>query len=359
MRRNQQAFACGTVAFELAGALWLGNDDEFGHALWQTVDASAVSAMGATGLKAEAAQAFRVRSHIAGGLRDGPTILNPLTKKRSLQIPADQDRLMSFPAEPLLLRGFRCSAAASVVAVALSMVCLSCRAAPEEIQIYLDDMSAPGHFGLDVHNNYVVSGAWAPGYVGELQPRHVYRLTPEFYYGLTSTVELGLYALTTTSPDGGIRFVGSKIRVKYVAPHDAHAGFFWGMNLEAGRTTRAVSETAWNAEIKGILGYRTGQWTIGVNPNFDWSLSSHGGPGTASIDFKVNRALSDNTEVGIESYNELGPASRIQSFSRNSKTLYVVLDQKIGEVDLNIGFGRGLTTESDRWTAKFIVGTHF
>ena len=39
------------VAFELAGALWLGNDDEFGHTLWQAIDASAVSAMGATGMK--------------------------------------------------------------------------------------------------------------------------------------------------------------------------------------------------------------------------------------------------------------------------------------------------------------------
>ena len=39
------------IAFEVAGAFWLGNDDEFGHTLWQTVDASTVSALGATGLK--------------------------------------------------------------------------------------------------------------------------------------------------------------------------------------------------------------------------------------------------------------------------------------------------------------------
>jgi len=50
-RRNQTALEYGVIAFEVAGALWLGNDDALGHTLWQTVDASAVSALGATGLK--------------------------------------------------------------------------------------------------------------------------------------------------------------------------------------------------------------------------------------------------------------------------------------------------------------------
>jgi hypothetical protein len=32
-----------------------------------------------------------------------------------------------------------------------------CEGAPEEIQVYIDDMTTPGHFGLDVHNNFVFS----------------------------------------------------------------------------------------------------------------------------------------------------------------------------------------------------------
>ena len=50
-RRNQKALEYGVIGFELAGAIWLGNDDEFGHTLWQAVDATAVSALGVTGLK--------------------------------------------------------------------------------------------------------------------------------------------------------------------------------------------------------------------------------------------------------------------------------------------------------------------
>ena len=57
-------------------------------------------------------------------------------------------------------------------------------AAPEEIQVYVDDLTPPGRFGMDVHNNYVLSGRTVPEYPGEQPPDHVYRLTPEFYYGM-------------------------------------------------------------------------------------------------------------------------------------------------------------------------------
>ena len=50
-RSNQEALQYGVIIFEVAGALWLGNDDEFGHTLWQTIDASVGSAVVAQVLK--------------------------------------------------------------------------------------------------------------------------------------------------------------------------------------------------------------------------------------------------------------------------------------------------------------------
>jgi membrane-associated phospholipid phosphatase len=50
-RHNQLALQFGVVAFEAAGAVWLGNDDPFGHALWQSLDASAAGALASAGLK--------------------------------------------------------------------------------------------------------------------------------------------------------------------------------------------------------------------------------------------------------------------------------------------------------------------
>jgi hypothetical protein len=253
------------------------------------------------------------------------------------------------------VRGLR-----GLCALALALAGAAAHAAAEEIQVYLDDLSEPGQFGLDVHNNLVFAGARTPSYDGELPPRHVYRLTPEFYYGISKTLELGLYVLSTRSPEGSFRIDGSKARLKYIAPHDEQRGFFWGLNLEAGRSRLAVSETPWNAELKGILGWRGNGWTLGANPNLDWSLSKGGGPVAASLDLKLARSVSAQTQLGLELYSELGPLKRIEAWSRNPKTLYLVLDQSLPrEFDLNLGLGRGLTGEGDRWLLKFIVGTHF
>jgi membrane-associated phospholipid phosphatase len=50
-RKYQTGLENGVIAFEIVGSLWLGNDDKFGHALWQSVDASVISGIGAQILK--------------------------------------------------------------------------------------------------------------------------------------------------------------------------------------------------------------------------------------------------------------------------------------------------------------------
>lgn len=240
-----------------------------------------------------------------------------------------------------------------------SFLSSSCHAAPEEIQVYMDDMSAPKKFGVDVHNNYVVSGSGEANYAGEAPTRHMYRLTPEFYYGVSDTVELGLYLLTTRDIPGDFHVDGSKVRIKYVAPHDAENGFFWGANLELGRSSLRVSELPWNAQLKGIVGYRSGRWTMAINPNLDRSLSKGGGPVTASVDGKIAYSLATKTQLGFEAYNELGPLSRLQALNKNSKTLYAIIDHEFNSIDINAGIGRGLTQDAERWVVKAIIGTHF
>jgi hypothetical protein len=232
-------------------------------------------------------------------------------------------------------------------------------AAPEEIQVYMDDMSKPHEFGVDLHNNYVFSGSSEPDYIGAQPPRHVYRLTPEFYYGLTDTLELGLYVLTTKPPNGPVNYDGGKLRVKYIAPHDEDKGSFWGLNVEVGKTTPRVSESAWNTELKTIYGYRTGRWTLAFNGNFDWPLSSPSAPVTFEIDSKVAYRTDAGYDVGFESYNELGPVRDMGRLNTLNQTLFAVIDTDLGKYDLNAGIGRGLTTTSDRWLAKFILGLHF
>jgi undecaprenyl-diphosphatase len=50
-RQYQTGLENGVIALEVAGSLWFGNDNELGHTFWQTIDASAISGIGATALK--------------------------------------------------------------------------------------------------------------------------------------------------------------------------------------------------------------------------------------------------------------------------------------------------------------------
>src|SRR5271166_2729592 len=50
-RSYQTGLETGVIALEVAGSLWLGNDNELGHTFWQTVDSSVISGVGAIGLK--------------------------------------------------------------------------------------------------------------------------------------------------------------------------------------------------------------------------------------------------------------------------------------------------------------------
>jgi hypothetical protein len=251
--------------------------------------------------------------------------------------------------------------AAAALTLALAALPGAASAAPEEIQVYLDDLVGTGNFGTDVHNNYVVSGDGMPPYPGGEAPAHVYRLTPEFYYGLSDTLELGLYVLTTRQPGRDPTYDGSKLRVKFIAPHDAEHGAFWGANLEIGDTSLRVSPQPWGTELKGIYGYRWSRWLFATNLNLDWTSNApFGGPVSLDVDTKLAYLTDAGYQVGFESYNELGQASNPGHFSQDSEMLYAVIDTDLNKsMDLNAGIGRGLTTASDHWVIKFILGFHF
>ena len=248
--------------------------------------------------------------------------------------------------------------------IALALAFLACaprvRAAPEEIQVYMDEMDDPGQFGLDVHVNDVPSSNVAPQYAGQLPSAHLFRVTPEFSYGLTPDVELGAYILTTTDAQAGTQVDGGKLRIKYIAPRDPQQNWFWGGNFEIGKVSQLLDINPWNAELKGILGERTGRWTLATNLNYDWVVSGPlPEPATFELDSKIAYDVGDHNLVGIESYNVLGNANNPGNFGQFSQVTYAVLDTSIHKWDINFGIGRGTTGQSDQWVIKAIIGVPF
>jgi hypothetical protein len=65
--------------------------------------------------------------------------------------------------------------------------------AVDEIQVYNAEINEVGQFSIQQHLNYTITGIPTPAYPGALISNHALNGTPEFAYGVTPWLELGLY----------------------------------------------------------------------------------------------------------------------------------------------------------------------
>ncbi len=237
-----------------------------------------------------------------------------------------------------------------------------------EIQVYQDDLNAPGHFGLETHINYTIDGHRAPSYPGEQAPNHVGRLTLEPALGITEFLELGGYLQNMINGDGQYKFSGVKLRTKFVLPSRYTGKFFFGINVEVGRVPRAVEKEGWANEFRPIAGYYNGHWLFDINPIVGYALS---GPDKFKPDFEPAGKIGFNTQkgfmVGAEYYAGLGLLTSPSPLGQQDHLMFLTFDlaQPADETteqpwELNIGFGRALTEATpQQWIAKAIVGYSF
>lgn len=229
-------------------------------------------------------------------------------------------------------------------------------AAPDEIQVYNDDMDAPGEVGLELHINYAPKGAKTPSYRGEMLSHRRLQLTPEFSYGLSKELEAGLYLPFALSSDGNFYSNGLRLRMKYIASQAEGNGVFWGLNTELGYFTRRVSDSTWGMELRPILGMRWNGWLFNINPIIDLPLSA-GGIRAAAFEpaIKVAREVAHGVELGIEHYSGLGPLRNLSSVAQQEHSVYAVADIALKGMEVNVGIGRGYKNTEDEWVMKAIV----
>jgi len=223
-------------------------------------------------------------------------------------------------------------------------------ALPDEIQVYTDDVNAPGERGIELHVNTTPSGRARPDYAGEVTPYHGLRITPELSWGLVPNVDWGIYLPFVRSAEGTDYFAGPRFRLKWMPLH-GQPGYFAGMNVELSLVERRFEEARRTAEIRPIVGYRNDDWLLAFNPIVATDLA---GPQKGVLSFapalKVARNVGSGYALGAEYYAELGRLSHFAPSSQQSHILYFVLDTQ----KLNFGVGRGLNGASDRWTVKAI-----
>ena len=248
-----------------------------------------------------------------------------------------------------------------VAALLFGVAGVCAHAAPDEIQVYTEELDAPGESGVELHLNQVPSGRTKPTYPGESQSAHRLQVTPEFSYGLTRTLEAGLYLPVAVGPDTGLVDNGIRFRLKFIAPRPPTQKFFWGLNGELGWYARRTSESRRAMEFRPIIGWRDQGWLVSFNPILDVELSG-GQSHKPSFDpaLKIARAIRGDTMLGVEYYSEFGPLGDFHPARERPTYVYAVIDTAIAAgVDLNFGIGRGSRGAEDRWVLKAIVSMAF
>ncbi len=232
----------------------------------------------------------------------------------------------------------------------------------DEIQVYDDSINKKGEWGLELHFNATPSGVATQEYPGEVINAHGLRGTPEISYGLTDTLEAGLYLPVVHGADGATEFAGPRVRLKWI-PQQAPAtgGMFYGFNVEVSAVKPQYEEAQNQVELRPILGYRTPEWLFVTNPDFDYPLRAgyrQGGP-EFNPSFKVTRVVAEGLATGFEYYSDLGRLYNTLPLDQQGHTLFLVLDVDRKPWVFNVGIGRGLTQGTDRWTIKTIFEIPF
>jgi hypothetical protein len=260
---------------------------------------------------------------------------------------------------------FRSSATGrAALLVAVASIAASPRAAravdPFEIQVYDGAINDPGHAGIELHLNSVVSGR-RDAVPPEFPANHQWHFTAEGSLGVTRWWEAGAYLQTALLGDGSFHYAGNKLRSKFVLPARADNPFRLGVNLEVSRLPVEFDSDRWGAEIRPIATWTaaSGIAYAAVNPIVDISLA---GPGrhqapsfepAATILYVVDRLGS----FGLEYYAALGPIGSWLPAGEQEHYLYEVINVlRWTRLELNAGVGEGLTDGSNRFVAKMIVG---
>jgi hypothetical protein len=244
-----------------------------------------------------------------------------------------------------------------VILVAASLACArSAGAQTDEIQVYTGELAAPGEFNLTVHSNYTPKGRTAADFPGGVVSQHSLNGAFEWAYGITNWFEGGLYLpVYTITRDGNFLWDGAKLRALFAVPHAESRRFFYGINFEFSRNSRAWDRSRYGGEVRPIIGARSGHWDLIANPILDTSFD-----GLNRLDFAPSARLAYNTSpswaAAVEYYGDFG---ELRNLSEEDRTVFAVGDHSGKFLDVEAGVGFGLIHASDKLVLKTILSHTF
>jgi hypothetical protein len=229
----------------------------------------------------------------------------------------------------------------------------------DEIQVYDGQIAPTGVFNLTWHNNYTTSGGQTPAFPGGIAPDKSLNGVAEWAYGVAPWFEAGLYVpLYSLTRNNSLLYNGFKLRALFVSPDAADREVFYGVNFEFSFNTDHWNSRRSTSEIRPIIGTHVGRFDFIFNPILDNSWN-----GVANLEFvpesRVAVRVSGTAKVALEEYDDFGTVNHFLPSAKQSHQLFFVVDKQTHWVDVELGFGAGLTQASDHRVLKMILSKDF
>ena len=217
---------------------------------------------------------------------------------------------------------------------------------PFEIQVYDGTANRRGEAGLELHLNYSDPQA---------------HLTLEPSYGLTGFLELGAYLQFAHGPDGGVSYAGAKLRCKLVTPPSFDPHLRLGVNFELSWLPEEFDRSRYGGEVRPIAAWENEWVLLAINPIIGFAFARPDAPAGPSIEPAGMAKLKlGPVAIGAEYYSALGTFTGILPAAAQQHYLFETIDLLgFGRLELNAGFGQGLTRASKALIGKMIVGYTF
>ena len=151
--------------------------------------------------------------------------------------------------------------AGALASCTLAMPVARAAAQSDEIQVYTGELAAPREMSLTLHANYTPRGRKVADFVGGVVPQGSVNGAVEWAYGVSEWFEAGAYLpVYTLTRDGTFKVDGVKARALFAVPHAETRSFFYGVNFELSYTAAHWNPSRYGAEIRPIVGVRSGKW---------------------------------------------------------------------------------------------------
>jgi hypothetical protein len=208
-----------------------------------------------------------------------------------------------------------------------------------------------------VHTNFTPIGRKNTDFPDAIIANHSVNGASEWAYGVSSWFEQGLYlpVYSLYSDGRGATINGFKLRELFVRPNAAEHRFFYGVNFEFSVNAKYWESKRITSEVRPIVGAHLNRWDLILNPILDTDYTG----GLGNLEFapatRVAYNINKTWALAAEEYADLGPLRHFRSLHDQFHEVWAVTDYTGKFVNVEAGFGIGLTGGADRLTLKLMV----